>query len=144
MEKVLFVPPANAFSHQFNVPASDIDDLGHAGNVSWVRWVNEAAGAHSLSIGLGLAEYRELGLLWVVRRHEIEYLAAAFEGEEIRATTWVESHKGATTERRTLFQRVNDARELARARTTWVLITIPSGKPTRIPKELLMRYGFES
>ncbi len=45
-------PPANAYSHRFCVPKSDIDDLGHAGNVSWVRWVNDAATEHSRSIGL--------------------------------------------------------------------------------------------
>ena len=65
-------PPANAHTHRFTVPTSDIDELGHVGNVSWVRWVNEAATEHSRSVGLDLAAYKELGLLWVVRKHEIE------------------------------------------------------------------------
>lgn len=137
-------PPANAFSHSFVVPSTDIDELGHAGNVSWVRWVNEAAGAHSLSVGLGLEQYRDLGLLWVVRRHEIEYLGSAFEGDALRAVTWVESMKGATSLRRTRFLRAADGRELARAATTWVLLRIATGQPTRVTAELLARYGFGS
>jgi acyl-CoA thioester hydrolase len=144
MKRQNFVPPANAFSHRFAVPASDIDELGHAGNVSWVRWVNEAAGAHSQSVGLGLAEYRELGSLWVVRRHDIEYLGAAFEGEELEALTWVGSLTGATTLRRTCFRRVKDGAELARAETTWVLVSASTGRPMRIPSELLARYGFSA
>ena len=134
------LPPANAFSHRFVVPAGDIDDLGHASNVSWVRWVQDAATAHSLSIGLGLDAYRSLGVVWVVRRHEIEYLGAAFADQEIEAVTWVASLKGATSLRRTIFRR--DGAELARAATTWVLLSIGTGRPTRVPAELLSRYGF--
>lgn len=135
-----FVPPAKAFSHRFTVPASDIDDLGHASNVSWVRWVQDAATAHSLEVGLGLEKYRELGVVWVVRRHDIEYLGAAFEGDAIEALTWVATLKGATSLRRTLFRR--GEAELARAATTWVLVSATTGRPTRVPPELLARYGF--
>lgn len=137
-----FTPPANAFSHRFSVPASDIDDLGHASNVSWVRWVQDAATAHSRSVGLGLDEYRALGVLWVVRRHDIEYLAAAFADQALVATTWIDSMKGATSLRRTTFRRAEDGAELCHAATTWVLCSIPSGRPTRVPRELLERYGF--
>ena len=42
--------PAKAFTQHFLVPASDIDELGHAGNVSWVRWVGEVAAAHIAGI----------------------------------------------------------------------------------------------
>ncbi len=134
--------PANAFTRQFIVSAADIDELGHAGNVSWVRWVGETAAAHSRAVGLGLERYRELGVLWVVRKHEIEYLGQAFEGEELSAVTWIESLRGATSLRRTLIRRASDDALLCRALTTWVLIDIASGKPRRIPPDLPARYGF--
>lgn len=137
-------PPANAFTHRFEVPPSDIDMLGHAGNVSWVRWVNDAATAHSVSIGLGLDAYRALGVVWVVRRHEIDYLGQVFEGEALEAVTWVETLRGATSLRRTLFRRADDGNALCRAATTWVLLDVASGRPRRIPRELLERYGFTS
>ena len=137
-------PPANVFTHRFVVSKSDIDELGHAGNVSWVRWVNEAAGAHSLAIGLDLESYRKLGMVWVVRRHEIEYLGAAFEGDRVDALTWVASIRGATSQRKTLFRRSDSQTLLARAETTWALLALPSGRPTRIPKDLLERYGFSA
>ena len=109
------------------------------GNVSWVRWVNEAATEHSRSVGLDLAAYKELGLLWVVRKHEIEYLGSAFAGEELEAATWVDSIKGATSLRQTRFYR--DGKLLCRAATTWVLLSIATGRPTRVPPELLARYA---
>ncbi len=137
-----FVPPAKAFSHRFTVPPEDIDELGHVSNVSWVRWVQDAATAHSLAVGLGFDAYKKLGVVWVVRRHDIEYLGAAYEGEAIEAWTWVDSMRGATSLRRTLFRRGET--ELAHAATTWVLLSIATGRPTRVPKELLARYGFGS
>lgn len=140
--KTALQPPANAFTHSFVVPDSDIDDLGHAGNVAWVRWVQDAATAHSTSIGLDLSGLRQLALLFVVRRHDIEYLSPAFVGETIDALTWIESVRGATSVRRTLFRRPSDGALLARAATTWVLVSIPTGRPTRIPAELGVRYGF--
>jgi acyl-CoA thioester hydrolase len=136
-------PPANAFTHRFVVADSDIDELGHAGNVIWVRWVNEAAGAHSMSVGLDFETYKSMGFLWVVRRHEIEYLGAALAGQELAAVTWVDSQRGATSLRRTLFHRGSDRALLARAATTWALVNVETRKPLRIPKPLLARYGFE-
>ena len=138
-----FAPPPGAFTHRFEVPASDVDDLGHASNVSWVRWVGEAATAHSQAVGLDLAAYHELGVYWVVRRHEIEYLGSAFGGEALDATTWVVDNRGASSRRRTLFRRAADGQVLGRATTTWALVSAEGGKPARIPRGLLERYGFE-
>ncbi|MCC6666317.1 MAG: acyl-CoA thioesterase [Polyangiaceae bacterium] len=142
MSSAEFDPPANAFSHPFVVPATAIDDLGHASNVAWVRWVQDAATTHSRTVGLDLDEYRRLGVLWVVRRHEIEYLAPAFDGESLSALTWIASMRAATSLRRTVFRRATDGALLCQAATTWVLIDIQSGRPTRVPKDLLARYGF--
>jgi acyl-CoA thioester hydrolase len=133
-------PPDRAFRHHFVVRPADIDELGHANNVVWVRWVNEAAISHSKSVGLGPEVYLALGVVWVVRRHDIEYLLPALDGEELVAATWIETLRGATSLRRTVISR--DDRVLARAATTWALIDTATAKPRRIPKEMLARYGF--
>jgi acyl-CoA thioester hydrolase len=138
--RTAFSPPAGAFSHRISVVPADIDELGHANNVVWVRWINEAAIAHSRSVGLDSATYLALQVIWVVRRHDVEYLAPAFEGEELEALTWVADLRGATSLRRTVLER--DGRVLARAETTWALVDTTSGKPRRIPREMLERYGF--
>jgi acyl-CoA thioester hydrolase len=134
--------PATAYTHHIVVPADAIDALGHVGNVTWVDWVNDTAIAHSRAIGLTPEVYAELGVVWVVRKHEIEYLVSALEGEVITATTWVENLRGATSLRRTEFHRARDAKLLVRAQTTWALIESASGRPRRVPRDLLERYGF--
>jgi acyl-CoA thioester hydrolase len=134
-----FEPPERAYVHRFHVPAADIDELGHANNVSWVRWLNDAAIAHSEAVGLGSDGLRALSVLWVVRRHDIEYLLPALEGEALESVTWAHRLSGATSQRRTLIRR--DGRLLARAETTWVMIDVASGKPRRVPPEIVAAYG---
>lgn len=131
--------PSSAFRTSFLVRPADIDALGHVNNLVWLRWVVDIAGEHSESVGLGLAAYRELGVLWVVRKHEIEYLGSAYDGETIDAATWISGARAATSTRRTTFRR--SGRLLAHATTTWALIQIATGRPTRITSELAARYG---
>lgn len=135
-----FVPPAEAYVHRFRVQADEIDELGHANNVVWLRWVNEAAIAHASHVGWGLEACRGRGVIWVVRRHDLEYLLPAFAGEELSALTWPETLRGASSQRRTLFRR--GEQRLASAETTWVLLEQSTGRPRRVPQEMLVSYGF--
>ena len=115
---------------------SDIDDLGHVSNLVYVRWVLEAALAHSAALGWDNAAYRALGAIFVVRRHEIDYLQQVLEGEQVTVTTWVESWKQVSTVRRTSLRRARDGAEVCRAATTWAFIDLASGRPRRIPDDL--------
>jgi acyl-CoA thioester hydrolase len=139
MIKSDLAPPPGAFIHRFCVAPADIDAQGHANNVVWVRWVNEAAVAHSEAVGFGpITLLRALSLLWVVRRHEMEYLVPAMEGDELEAVTWPQTLGGVTCVRNTLFLR--GRRLLARSETTWALVA-PNGKLRRVPPEILVAYG---
>ncbi|MBJ6109548.1 acyl-CoA thioesterase [Hymenobacter sp. BT523] len=126
--------PSHAFSHEFQVPASAIDALGHANNVEYVRWVQDVAGAHWLSICP--PELRDQ-IIWVVREHRIRYLQSAFSGETLRATTWVGETSGATSLRYTRLSRVSDGVLLCEAETTWVLLDPNSGRPVRVTAEMV-------
>jgi acyl-CoA thioester hydrolase len=135
-----FSAPDRAFAHRFQVAPQDIDELGHANNVVWVRWVNEAALAHCEAVGFGPQVCAQLKLAWVVRRHDIEYLLPALAGQSIEAYTWPETLKGVTSMRRTLFQ--SGGQVLARAETTWVMIDLETAKPKRVPLEFAQAFGY--
>lgn len=137
-------PPAHAHVHAFSVEQGDIDELGHANNVVWVRWVNDAAIAHSRAVGLGPDVYFAMHVIWVVRRHDIEYLLPALPGESLEALTWVATLRGATSLRRTVFRRAVDGKILSRAATTWALLDVATGRPRRVPAEMMARYGFSA
>jgi acyl-CoA thioester hydrolase len=119
--------------------AADIDELGHVSNIVYVRWVLDVAVAHSRSVGWDYAQYRALGSAFVVRRHDIEYAASVLEGQDVVAGTWVESWKQASVVRRTELRRGDTV--VARASTLWAFVSLTSGRPQRIPTELLAAFG---
>jgi acyl-CoA thioester hydrolase len=118
------------------VRPEDIDDLGHVSNIVYLRWIQDVASAHSTAVGWTREAYQQAGCIFVVRRHEIEYLASALPGDQIELVTWIEDWALATSARMTRILRARDRRELARATTSWVLIDANSGRPRRIPPEI--------
>jgi acyl-CoA thioester hydrolase len=133
------IPPlsdafAFRFTHEFVVPDTAIDALGHANNVEYVRWVQDVAEAHWLAI---CPPMRQDAYVWVVREHRVRYKHPAFVGDVLCATTWVGDASGATSVRHTRLTRVADDVLLCEAETTWVLLDPKSGRPVRIDAEVL-------
>ena len=73
----------------------------------------------------------------VVRRHEIDYIRPALLGDSIELTTWIEKWRGASSVRCTSITRAADGEELARSKTTWVMVHAAGGRPCRIPATLI-------
>jgi acyl-CoA thioester hydrolase len=123
-------------THEVTPSGEDIDGLGHVHNLVYLKWALDAALAHSRALGWDMEAYRRIGGVFVVRKHEIEYLRPAFAGETIQVTTWVETMAAASSLRRTKIVRPSDGAELARVATMWAFIDLESGRPRRIPDEI--------
>lgn len=136
--------PEHAFRLEMVAPESDVDELGHVSNVAYVRWIQDVAVAASTARGYDFAAYQALGAVFVVRRHEIEYLSPAFGGDRIVLVTWVESFRGASSIRRTEIVRATDEKHLVTAVTRWVLVGTADAKPRRIPREMAQRFGLDA
>jgi acyl-CoA thioester hydrolase len=114
--------------------AEHIDELGHVNNAVWVQWIQQVAVAHWEAVAD--ARHRD-AYFWVVVRHEIDYLRAAHEGDRVTARTWVgEAPKGARFDRHVEFVGA-DGKVLVRARTHWAIIDKASGRPIRVPPEVI-------
>lgn len=131
------MPISQEFKLQIVARPEDIDELGHVSNIVYVRWIQDAATGHSSAVGFHHAAYVALGVVFVVHKHVIEYRAPAYAGDRITATTFIESWSAATSERHTRLVRDADGKELARAITTWAMISIDGGRPRRIPPQIL-------
>jgi acyl-CoA thioester hydrolase len=72
------------FEQRINASDADIDELGHVNNAVWVRWIQAVATAHWNAVAdpAHVAAY-----LWVVVRHEIDYLRPLGPGEAVTART---------------------------------------------------------
>lgn len=135
--------PEGASSHRVVVTAvaTDIDELAHVSNLVYLRWVQEVAEAHSTAVGWDHPRYRDLGAVFVVRKHEIEYVLPVLEGEEVELVTWIAWWRGASSERRTQIRRLRDGVVVARAATLWAFVDFASGRPKRIPREIVAAFG---
>ncbi len=123
------------FARERTVRAEDTDQFGHVNNLVWLRFTLELATAHSDAVGWDAARYREAGVVWIVHRHEIDYLRPALPGERLLEETWIETMRGARCLRAYRFSGAETLR--VEARTTWVLTRGASGRACRITPELL-------
>ena len=118
-----------AFTHTFHVPAEDIGQMDHVSNVTVVRYVQDVAAMHGLSVAPDDVKTK---FVWVVRRHEIDYFKQLLLGDELAVRTWVGGMSGASWDRHTEIVRQSDSAVVVRARTVWVLIDPASGRPRRV------------
>jgi acyl-CoA thioester hydrolase len=129
---------AERFAIQILPTPDDIDELGHVSNLVYLRWVADVAMAHSRARGWDIARYHAHGAAFMVRRHEIDYIAQVTLGQVLSAETWVDSWRAASCIRKTEILR--DGTVVARAATTWAMIGLASGRPQRISEELLVAF----
>jgi acyl-CoA thioester hydrolase len=130
------VTERRSFGLELVVGVDDVDMLGHASNVAFVRWIQDVAVAHSAAVGFDLEAYRRLGGVFVVVRHEVDYVRPALRGDVVEARTWISSVMAAKCHRATELTRRSDGQLLAKAMTTWGFIELATGRPRRIGEEL--------
>lgn len=124
------------------VQASEIDEFAHVNNAVYVQWMERCAWEHSKHLGLGFAEYQAVDRGMAVLRHEIDYLASAYQDEKLEMATWiVSSDQRLKMDRCFQLVRVSDGVTLLRARTTFVCIELSSGRPKRMPPSFIDGYG---
>ena len=115
-------------------PGCALEGTGHA--------YNRSTKAVGKELGLDLVEYRRLDRAMAVVRHEIDYLAAAYEGDELQLATWiVDWDQRLKMTRHFQLKRPSDNTTLLRAQTTFVCIELSTGKPKRMPAEFVEGYG---
>lgn len=129
------------FTQAVAVKPEHIDEFGHTNNVVYLGWLEQVAWAHSVSLGLSMQDYRRLGCGCVARKHELEYFAPTFAGEELLLATWVHENDGRLSMWRGYqILRPRDRKTVLRGRTHWVCVDLASGKPRRMPPEFVSAY----
>ena len=122
-------------TYSVEVAPASIDANGHANNIEFVRWMQEAAVSHADAAGCTAAT-REFGATWVVRSHQIEYLRPAMVNDQLHVRTWVADFRRAFSRRKYEFVRTSDQIVLARGETNWVYVEVASARPRSIPSHI--------
>ena len=158
-EKTKPESPADSprFAAYFKVRHYEMDALGHVNNAVYLHYLEQAAYEHSAAAGFSDERTRALGGMWIVRRHEIEYLRSATAGDVLQVVTWAVEFKGARAVRDYAIFRYEGpssdphslpadgflpltqelpADPLVRAQTLWVWADVLTARPRRIPAVL--------
>ena len=128
----------DAFEVPIAVQPADIDELGHVNNVTYLRWVQQAAVAHWRVVASAADQAK---LSWIVVRHEIDYKMAAHLEDEILVRTWVGTATGVRFERHTEIVRAHDRALLAKARTIWCPIDAETRRLAAVSGEVRARFS---
>lgn len=134
-------PPAHTpFVVPYTVTERDIDEQGRANNVEILRWMNVAAVAHSLALGFDAQRFYDLGGMFVVRRHEVDYRWPALLGDRLELRTWPTMMRAATAHRAHEIVRIGDGQLIASGINVWGFVQPTTGKPVRMPPEVLAAF----
>lgn len=125
------------YAERWRVRAYELDSNAHVNNAVYVGWIEEIATRHAEAAGYGRAWTEARGGAWVIHKNEITYRRPAGYGDEVEVRVRVELIRGARGVRRTWITRVSDGELLCEALTEWAWIDRQTGRPSRVPKELV-------
>jgi acyl-CoA thioester hydrolase len=131
---------AHTYTLTLDVRHDECDVYGHLNNAVYLRYMQEAAFQASADAGLDGAAFEAMGRFWLIRGHEIEYLAPVRGGDSLQIKTWNLGY------RRTLMRRAYEMSNIltgviiAKAHTDWVFLDARSQRPVSIPPEVVAAY----
>ena len=115
---------------------SEVDGYGHINNSVYVKWMDQCVWAHCDSVEMSFEFCRSLGKGFAAIRHEIDYLLATYEGDEVLIANWVTlNDERLRAERQFQIIRCSDGKTVLRAHSQYVCTNLETGRPCRIPNE---------
>ncbi len=125
------------FEYEIRVLPEHLDEMQHVNNVVYVGLMQDVANKHWDSIP---PTELEKEILWVVRRHEIDYLNQAFLGDRLLIRTWTGEHSTVSWIRHCEIVRVADQKRIISSKSVWVMLDKATGRPRRIEEAILNRF----
>ncbi len=121
------------------LPQYELDFFGELKRSAFARFLQEAATAASADAGFPEEWYGSNGTGWLIRRTTLEYRQAVRSGAVVEVRTWVADFRRVRS-RREYEMRVGRELVLA-AHTDWVYIDFASGRPVRVPPEMIRAFA---
>lgn len=137
--------PSWSFSKPFvlehKVEADEIDFLNHVNNKVYLGWMEHIAWQHSLSVGIDYAKQQEENKIMVVRQHELNYLHACVQGDELLMGTWLGERIGCCQRKRhyEIFRK-SDGKKVFDGHTIWICMDMKTQRACKIPDAFIKAY----
>ncbi len=127
----------------FRVRNYECDLNGHVNHANYLRYMQETALDASAAVGYDEARYNALGTLWLIRETNIEYLRPLRFGDSVEVTTWVGDFRRVRSRRFYELHNAATGELTAQASTDWVYIERETGRPVRVPPEMIAAFAPE-
>jgi acyl-CoA thioester hydrolase len=115
----------------------ELDRRGCVNEGVYLDYVGECGIQVVAAHGWPVARMSAAGFAIILRRHQIEYLAPAFLGDELEIATWVGHVRRSTAMRYYTVTRTSDQHLLARVHTYAVWLDLAAARPIRIPAHFM-------
>lgn len=133
--------PEVAFTLPLRIRSYEVTEAGTVGIGGILRYLEHLATTASAARGFDHVWYERSGTAWVVR--EMDLLLGALPGidEDVMMATWLSEFRRVQAHREYAIWRVADQRLVARAHARWAYVDRVHGQLTRLPEELVSRFG---
>ena len=128
-----------AFEAAYRVQPADLDELDHANNVSYVRWLEWITRKHNAAFGLDQDYLKANGTVFVVVDYQLRYLRACGLDDTLRIRTSVVEYGHYSHDRAYQIVAERDGGLLFEGGGKWVCMNLASGRLARMPKEYQRR-----
>jgi acyl-CoA thioester hydrolase len=129
--------PAGAYTMRRRVAWYDIDSMLHVNNAVYMVYANECGFQATAACGWPWKRLMDADCGIFIRRAQIQYLLPALQDDEVEIATWVYNVRRASAMRHYTIRRVSDGALLAQISNLSAWVSPSSGKPVRIPREML-------
>lgn len=127
---------SNIHIKRLTVPASVIDINRHVNNLAYLYWLQGVFIEHAIDNGYTIRRLRHFGGTWAMAANTIEYLTSAREGDELAIITWIDRLGEKSLTSRFLYYRPADDTLVAEVSSTFVCVSVATGKGMPLPDEL--------
>jgi YbgC/YbaW family acyl-CoA thioester hydrolase len=130
------------FTSELKVRPDDIDMNNH---VHSSRYLDYVLAARYEQMGrdyrMSMDEFIKIGYGWVIRGVEIEFLRPLKLGDEVLIKTQLHSYNGAQSDVNFQIIKKDTLKISAKGKILYTMVSLESGKPVRIPDEIIKKYA---
>lgn len=120
------------------VQREHLDAVNHVNNVVYVEWMQEIAREHWNKYASAVLQDE---VMWMIKRHEIDYYHQAFLNDELEMETWTGDYTNVTWKRHYSIKRLSDGKKIIESVSVWIPLNSKTLRPRRVDDELINMFA---
>ena len=130
------------FESEIAIRSDDIDLNNHVHNTKYIDYVLAARYDQMINeYKMSMKDFEELGYNWIVSITYIEYKRALNLDDKILVRTQMDSVNGAQCKVNFWIVKKENNKIAALGYLTYTMISLKSGRPVRVPEEIIKKYS---